>query len=94
MDLCLATGAQVIQAPDVLGSLNSILHKDVAYPAAHGQTIEMNSCGNLQHIKNAPGAVQIEDWIAELDDLAQNGDLQSLRVRINDIRSFLQASAD
>ncbi len=94
MDLCLATGAQVIQAPDVLGSLNSILHKDVAYPAAHGQTIEMNWCGNPQHVKNAPGAGQMEDWIAELDDLAQNGDLQSLRVRINDIRSFLQASAD
>ena len=80
LKICLDTPAQVVMLPDMLAILKQALRQD-------GDPLNDLSEQDWNLSKQA---VQADAWLAELDVLAQAGDLETLRSRIKQLRQKFQ----
>jgi len=89
LNICRSTSAQVVSFPDVVGSLRRVIHEK-------GETANapldpgVETPDGLQEEISLLGVEQIDTWLTELGVLAQRGDLDAIKMRIQDIRSQIQ----
>ncbi len=81
LDICNATGARVVMVPDVLGNLRQFVD-DIGRGASRGA----DRSGDTP-LAGASPAGNLDSLLAELDELAQLGDLEALRMRIHDLHN-------
>jgi hypothetical protein len=86
LEICAATPAQVVEMPDILG----VLHHAASLPAANGQVFtplwENNPTLPVEKSTAALQGQDLEVIFAELEQLAQVGDLLSLQARLSELR--------
>ena len=90
LNICSSTSAQVVSFPDVVGNLRRVIHENgytANAPADPGQ----EPSDSRPEAISLLGSEQIDMLLTELGELAQRGDLAAIKMRIQDIRSQIQA---
>lgn len=90
LKICNSTRAQVVTLPDVMGNLRSVskgngVQHEPDCPAGLFIRQENQNAGLVSEFS------QVRDWLDELGGIAEKGDIQSLQLRIKELRSQLDA---
>lgn len=90
LNICRSTPARVATPPDVLGNLRKLT---VDYGFRNENHLRQQAESQQGHAASDP-VDHIDQWLLELDNLAQNGDMDSILNRISDLRGQLQATTE
>ena len=90
LNICRSTSAQVVSFPDVVGNLHRVVDKK-GYTANDQTDPGEEPSDSRPEAISLLGSEQIDTWLTELGELAQLGDLAAITMRIQDIRSQIQA---
>lgn len=91
LEICNSTPARVVEVPDIVASLNAAIERDSDEDhsaAESGRGRPAN--GSPLFTSRGISTVQAQRWLADLEKLAQTGDLGALNNRIHSIREEIQ----
>jgi FlaA1/EpsC-like NDP-sugar epimerase len=86
MRICSSTAARVVTFPDLVSSLHQAL-KDNARDAAGSVYAAAQNAHNSGAEPRLLESEHLDAWLGELGELAESGDLDAIRTRIQDLRS-------
>jgi FlaA1/EpsC-like NDP-sugar epimerase len=88
LDICGTTPARVVAMPDIIGTLKSIVKLDG--PEETGSWISQGDrFSTSPNDQKSEALQQFDQWLADIDDSVQSGDLQSAREKIQSYRNHI-----
>lgn len=90
LSICNSTKAQVVTIPDVIGSLRSV-SKANDIQRAQDITATQIAAEGEEIAKPVSEFSQLSDWLDELGEIAEQGDIETLQTRIKELRRHLDA---